>query len=729
MARSSIDVLMRLRGQKRFIAEVGAASAELQSMGVLGAGAMGKFAAQSQKLKSFGRTMTTRVTLPIVGLAAATGKMAADFEETTAKMEGLVGLDRKVVDGFRRDIKDVSSETAIGANEVADAMFFITSAGLRGKAATEALTFAARGAAIGLGDTQSVADALTSAVNAYGEDVLNSTAATDVLTASVRAGKLEASELAPVVGQVIPLAENMGVSFDQVGGALAVMSKSGTNAARGATSLTSILSTFAKPTSKMLGGLDKMGMSLDEVRDSIAKRGVIDTLVDLRKGAERAGLDLSEVFGNKRAIQGVLQLTGNMKMTRNVMKEVADSAGMTDDAFEKLRQDPGFKMKEAFNDIKLAALELGDVVLPAFGPWFERLGNAIKGAVGWFQKLPDSVKSTLVVVGGIVAAIGPAIWVLGGIAGAVGKFLIVGSKLFPIIKGLAWVTKIWTMALLTNPIFLVIAGLVALTVGLVIAYKKVGWFRAAVDATFRWLKGAVQTVVGFIKDHWKLLIAILLGPIGIAIGLVVTKFNTIRKIVSAVIGFVRKRWKLLIAILGGPFVAAALLIVTNFRKIRSAAGDAINWIRTRFSSLLTFIKGLPGRIGGAARGMFDGIKDAFREAINFIIRAWNSLEFRIPSKKIFGVTVGGGTLSVPKIPEIPGAALGGTVVQAGPVLVGERGPELLELPKAAKVKPLTSSERMRAGGERPVIHTHVYLDRRQIALAVSDEFANAAAAA
>ncbi len=53
-------------------------------------------------------------------------------------------------------------------DEEAEALFFITSAGLEEKEALDMLEVSARAAAAGLGDIATIADAVTSAANAYG---------------------------------------------------------------------------------------------------------------------------------------------------------------------------------------------------------------------------------------------------------------------------------------------------------------------------------------------------------------------------------------------------------------------------------------------------------------------------------------------------------------------------------------------------------------------------------
>ena len=74
---------------------------------------------------------------------------------------------------------------------------------------------------------------------------------------------------------------------------------------------------------------------------------------------------------------------------------------------------------------------------------------------------------------------------------------------------------------------------------------------------------------------------------------------------------------------------------------------------------------MPGRIAGAARGMFDGIWQAFRSAINMIVDGWNGLRFGIPEidTHIPGIgKVGGGDFGVPQIPHL---AQGGLITATG----------------------------------------------------------------
>ena len=114
--------------------------------------------------------------------------MAADFDKSMTKIKTLVGVAGADVDAMAAGVKEMANVAGVSSGEAADALFFITSAGLRGADAMAVLEAATKASAIGLGETATVADLATSALNAYGVENLSAVGATDVLTAAVRRG-------------------------------------------------------------------------------------------------------------------------------------------------------------------------------------------------------------------------------------------------------------------------------------------------------------------------------------------------------------------------------------------------------------------------------------------------------------------------------------------------------------------------------------------------------------
>jgi hypothetical protein len=122
---------------------------------------------------------------------------------------------------------------------------------------------------------------------------------------------------------------------------------------------------------------------------------------------------------------------------------------------------------------------------------------------------------------------------------------------------------------------------------------------------------------------------------------------------------------------------------------------------------------------GAWEGLTTTIKGGVNAVIGFInslITAWNALELRIPgfSHELpieipgIGKTIGwpGVNLQTPDLPLIPFLAAGTRNWTGGLALVGERGPELVALPRGANVYSNRETQAMMRGGDTYNVTIH-----------------------
>ncbi|MFN2345208.1 MAG: tape measure protein [Dermatophilaceae bacterium] len=236
------------------------------------------------------------------------------------------------------------------------------------------------------------------------------------------------------------------------------------------------------------------------------------------------------------------------------------------------------------------------------------------------------------------------------------------------------------------------AGMSAITTTLTLLWLGAQYVWIGIKALAAGAKMALMWIIG-------------LGPIGWAIALIVL-----------IAGLVIYYWDEIVAWTKAAWTTVSEWTVETFNAIK-------DWIIEKFNAVIDFFSGVGTRIASAASGMWDGIKDSFRNMLNWVIDLWNNFGFTIGGFQLPG-WLGGGTspsftISTPNIPRLHqgGDVTGGGLTNIRP------NEELVMLPQASRVVPLPVGERVDQsilggdGESRPLI-AKVYLDRREIAEAV-----------
>jgi TP901 family phage tail tape measure protein len=453
-----------MQDQKLRIDIIGDASKLSQALNT----ASGKLQAFGSKVTSLGKDLSTRVTLPLAIAGGAALKMASDFDKSMTQIKTLVGIASDEVDQMGKAAIEMAKNTGVSAKDAADALFFITSAGLRGGDAMAVLEQSLKASAIGLGETKVVADLATSALNAYGIENLSASQATDVLTASIREGKLEADSLSQSMGTVLPIASQLGVKFSEVGATFAAMSRTGTDASMAATQIRGVLFSLLKPSKQASDTLAEFGLSAAGLRDKIEKDGLLATLKLLTETFGDNEEAQGKVFANTRALSGVLDLMGNnLASTEQIFQRMNNTAGITAEAFTELEKSASFKLNKSLNDVKVAFTEIGVVLLETFTPAIQKVASLLVKLGDKFQSLNPQVKKVIVIFTALIAALGPFLIILGTMSSGIGLVASGFAAALPIIMKVAGAFKTLTISMLANPVGLIAAAVVTLVAGFV----------------------------------------------------------------------------------------------------------------------------------------------------------------------------------------------------------------------------------------------------------------------
>lgn len=476
-------------------------------------GDLDRFERRIDNLKARADSLALGFTAVGTGLAAAAGFSLTAFAEVESKfavIEGLVGISREQIEAWKPDLERISRETGKSLAELADALFFITSAGFRGEEALNLLEISARASAAGLGEQKTIADLLTAVLVVYAEEGLSAAEATDQLVASIREGKMEPAQLANAMGRLLAPAAELGVEFGEVAGTLAAMSKQNSDVNQNATALLGIFSKMIKPTEAGKKVLAEYGMSVEDVRKIIEEEGLLQalrTLVTLFEGNEEA---LGKVFEDVSALNGVLMLT-NVTAEENagIIERVSNAHGDLDSALQPVSETLEHKFNQVLAQTNTLIIDMGE----RLAPMAHQLLDIAKAGLDFYDSLGEGPKDFLATV----LALGP---ILIGIGISFKIISIALGTLLPLIKGISLALGVLlplfkgVFALLAaNPLGAFIAALAAIiiywdeiTAAMVWAWEKFQELLASwgnpQDKIFQWVVDAFFWVIDQIKQLW-----------------------------------------------------------------------------------------------------------------------------------------------------------------------------------------------------------------------------------
>lgn len=417
-ARSVSVVLRAITSQ--YQSAMARASATMRGFGVTASGVgagMGKVGTAMQtagrSMSQVGGTLTRNVSLPLLAAGGYAVKMALDFDEAFTKIRANSNLTQREIDDLRKVVLDLSGTTAQAPEELAEGLYFLASAGLNAQQVQETLTMSAKASAAGFGSVGEVARLTANALNAYEKEGLTAAEVTDTLAAAIREGTAEPSEFAGALGRILPIAQKSGVGFDQVTASLASLSNIGLDVNEGVTAMRGVLQAIQAPGKQAKEALEDVGLSADQLRDVLARDGVLAAF-DLLEEKTGGNIDkLRDIVPNIRALSGLFGITGqNADKVAASYERVGNATGDLNKAFDKTKDSDAFKMEQLKADLKKLAITVGEDLMPVVRDAAEVISDLAKS----FSELSPEMRKNILKWGAWAIALGPVLRILGGLS-------------------------------------------------------------------------------------------------------------------------------------------------------------------------------------------------------------------------------------------------------------------------------------------------------------------------
>jgi TP901 family phage tail tape measure protein len=678
------------------------------------------------QMKAVGGSMFRYVTLPVAAASVVSMKFASDFQGEMRKVQTQAGGSAKDVAVLSDRILKLKGAQQ-GPVELAKAMYHLKSVGMDNASAMRALAMASKGAAVGGSDLEETASALAAAWRTGIKGATSFAQSMGTTNAIVGAGNMRMEDMVGALSTgILPVAKAVGLTFTDVGAALATMTDQGVPAQAAATRLRMTFSLMASPSDKAAKALKGIGLGALDLAKTMRAKGLVPAIGLLKEHLSKLSKVkqaqvLTQIFGGGKSSSTMITLLQSLGVVGDKFKQITKTAGGFGKAAALQAKGAGAQWARFKSQMQSTAVVVGQVLLP-YGMKLlarvQQLGSA-------FNRLSPHAKNVVIAVALIAAALGPLLIVTGSV---IQKLAIMREA------WLAWKAAqiagggAGTLAsLLTSPFTIWVVAIAAAVVALVLLYAKCAWFRRAVQgvfgalrstvvavfealkATFRTFSAVIGAVVGFIRRHWRgLLDAFLLamGPVGLVVMYIVHHMDRVKAAVGAVAKAAWAVWSWCWnhVLKYTPLGRIVSLVIDNFGKIKKGVRTAVNAVRGAVGAAWDWIRDHTGAV-------WNGIVRTVATVVNaiggFINKAFGWAGVHVPTVSMGGVAAGGSKAtenasSAPRsgqhVGDGPGinpysastrrmGGLGDTLKDMGSFTLHPHWPKLPSLPGPLKVVP------------------------------------------
>lgn len=396
-----------------------------------------------RKMQQTGKNLSMKLTAPLAALGAVSFNVFKGFEAEMSKVKAVSGATAEEFKALSDNAKQLGASTMFSAREVATLQTEFAKLGFSATEITKVTESTLALAQASGTDLARSAEVAGSTLRAFGLDASQTGRVTDVMAASFSTSALDMETFANSMKFVAPVAKSAGMSIEETSAMLAVLANAGIKGSQAGTSLRRIISEIGatgKPVSEALKDLANQGIGLADAKDEVGR------------SAQSALLILSE---------GVDQI-------KPLTKQFENSAGAANAMATEMGDNALGASKRLESAMEGLGISIGEVVAMAVVPLIEGLAKL----AGRLNNASPAAKKTAVVFGGIVAAVGPLIFLTGGL---IRNFTLLRAAMIKsnaTTKIAAAVTRVFNVALKSNPIGVTIGLIASLTAAFVLFNKR-----------------------------------------------------------------------------------------------------------------------------------------------------------------------------------------------------------------------------------------------------------------
>lgn len=593
-------------------------------------------------LTSVGKTLTTSVALPIVGVGTAATKLATDFEYSMSQVKAISGATGEEFEALEDEAIKLGGSTKYSAGEVADAMTEMAKAGWSTDQILSGMSGVLDAAAASGEELGTVSTIVADAITGFGLEAADSTRIADLLTQAANSGTIGINDLGESFKYVAPIAGALGISVEDATTAIAAMSTAGIKGSQAGTSLRTMLTRMVKPTKMVQEAMDDLGFSATNADGTFKELPQI--LSELRvKFADLTDAEKGQYAAQLAGQEGMSGLLSMLNMTQeeydNIAASMYNSNGVAQETAEVMQDNLKSAVEQLGGALESLVIKIGQQLIPVIRDVAEAITKFTEKLAG----ASDEQIQMGIKIAAVVAAIGPLLMIVGKMINA---FVAIRKAVTAVKTGFTLFKA--AIGLTTGPILAIVAVIGVLVAAFVNLWKNNEEFRnkiqeiwqqiqdtftiaiARAKSILEQLQPVFEIIVSAIKVVWEGLCNILAplfeGAFQQVANTLSTVFDVVFQIVQGIINIFKGDFSSALENFQEVFVDIWGYIVDTFKNVGDMLLGVLDvvcgWFGTTWedtwNSIKTFFVSLWDSIVAWFQGALTGIS-------TFFTNVWNSV--------------------------------------------------------------------------------------------------------
>lgn len=628
-------------------------------------------------ISSLGTKATAAVTMPLVGLAAASATEFGSVDKSLKLVQQTMGATDAEAKGLESAIKSAAANSVYGMQDAADAALNFARQGFDAAQAADMIAPAMDLAAGTATDLSVITGGVGNALKIFSDQGLNAMNASNMLAKAQAQANTTVQDLFDAMSTAGPMLDSVGWSFKDLAVITDVFGDAGISGSKGAEALKTGLARLASPAKDGADALKQLGLNFFD------STGKMDDMLTMQKKLHDsfAGLNdqekmsaASAMFGKEQMGRWLTLIEQSPDTFAQYTAGLKDSTGAANNMANALLSGPGGAVEKLKSSFDVFKYTVGDTVANTITPFVEK----VTGLLDKFNNMDEAQQKQIIKWAAMAAAVGPGLIAFGKVISTIGrvgmsvnKFIGIASKAAGGFKELhtgAGLAKA-AIAAITSPVGIVLGVIAALAIAVIAIKTHFDTFKAGlsgaspafekISANFQKIKDALQPFIDKVVEVASVVMDVFgnvfAGACGAAVSFFAGAFAGITQYITGFINVVQG----IITFITGVFTL-------DWEKAWSG-------VQQIFSGIVDEIMGLISMVTGAFGGLANGVK------------------------AIFGMDSGSEKATSTK--KVSGRAIGDRSWRGGLVQVHERGGEILDLPQGTRIYPHDVSMQMAKAGQ------------------------------